>query len=131
MAVRGDRQDAAWQTTPGRKAMRRRIGRVAVLAAVTVLSAAATANAAVTLGSSAMPASSTPSPCGPGVVIGQATSDASTPYAVPAGGGTVTGWSTNTTGSVAGASVTFLVLRPAGSGTYTVVGVDTETLPTP
>jgi Domain of unknown function DUF11/PASTA domain len=85
----------------------------------------------VTLGSSAMPAGSTPNPCGPGVVLGQATSDPSTPYAAPAGGGAITSWSTNTSGSTAGASVTFLVLRPAGSGNYTVVGVDTETLPTP
>ncbi len=43
----------------------------------------------------------------------------------------ITQWQTNTTGDAAGATPTLVVLRPGASGTATVVGTDTETIPSP
>ncbi len=48
------------------------------------------------------------------------------PYTVPAGGGVITQWQTNTTGDAAGATLTLVVLRPGASGTATVVGTDRD-----
>jgi hypothetical protein len=45
---------------------------------------------------------------------------ADTNYVVPAGGGVITSFSFQSTGS--GQQVDFLVLRPTGGGSYTVVG---------
>jgi hypothetical protein len=65
------------------------------------------------------------------------TQDPTTPYFVPAGGGMITGWSTNTTGDTAGATITFVVTQsvssraPSFHARYRVVGADTETLPNP
>jgi hypothetical protein len=76
--------------------------------------AAPAAHGATTIGDT----SSTPGPTGSsGVVFVQATDPTGTPYGVPAGGGVVTSVSARmvNTGSV-------LVVRPAGGGTYTVVG---------
>jgi uncharacterized protein DUF11/PASTA domain-containing protein len=90
----------------------------------------ATASADVTLGSVAQPAGSSPGNCAAGYMIGQQTSDPSTPDTVPPPGGQITGWQTNTTGDTAGSELTLVVLRP-NEGAYTVVGVDPEVLPTP
>jgi Domain of unknown function DUF11 len=99
-------------------------------AVVVLLLAVPAAASADTLGTTVQPAGSTGGTCF-GAVIGQLTSDPSTPYMVPAGGGEITGWQTNTTGATPGAPLTFLVLQPLGGNTYSVVGADNETLPTP
>ncbi|MGB8880323.1 MAG: PASTA domain-containing protein [Solirubrobacteraceae bacterium] len=90
----------------------------------------ATAAADITLGTTAQPAGSSPGNCAAGYMIGQETSDPSTPDTVPPPGGQITGWQTNTTGDTAGSGLTLVVLRP-NEGAYTVVGVDPEVLPTP
>jgi hypothetical protein len=91
--------------------------------------ATASASSALTLGNTTRPIPSNTSPCAPGHLFWQSTTDASYNYAVPAGGGTVTSWSINTAGDVPGVSVTFVVVRPGSPNT--VVGTDTETLPNP
>jgi hypothetical protein len=86
-----------------------------------VLALPAAAGADTTLGLTTQPAGSTAANCaGAPVLVGQATSDPSTPYAVPAGGGAITGWSINTSGDSTG-TVTLRVLRPT-AGDYQVVG---------
>ncbi len=87
---------------------------------------------ALTLGSTTLPPGATTSACGPGL-IGQFTSDPSTPYMVPTGGGSITGWSTNTVGSTAGAPITFVVLRSDAliPNDYDVVGADSQSIPNP
>src|SRR5437588_633348 len=61
-----------------------------------------TAGAQVTLGTTTQPAGSTPGACFSGAtanhVFIQATDDPSVSFTVPAGGGALTTWSTNTTG---------------------------------
>jgi uncharacterized repeat protein (TIGR01451 family) len=96
------------------------------------------ASADVTLGSTDQPSGSLPGDCFPnateptqGDTIVQATDDPSLSYTVPAGGGAITSWSNNTVGlSAPGTSLTLVVLTPNSGGTYTVVGVDAETIPT-
>lgn len=90
----------------------------------------ATAAADVTLGTTAQPAGSSAGNCAAGYMIGQETSDPSTPDTVPAPGGQITEWQTNTTGDTAGSGLTLVVLRPS-QGAYTAVGIDPEILPTP
>jgi hypothetical protein len=95
---------------------------------------AGTANAAVTLGSTAQPAGSGANTCGSPSILGQHASDPSTPYVVPAGGGAITGWQTNTNTTAPptpGANIELVVLRLASNGDYIVVGVDPEQLPNP
>ena len=65
------------------------------------------------------------------MIAGQETSDPSTPYAVPTGGGEITQWQTYTASDTAGATLTFAVLRPTSGSDYAVVGLDAVTLPTP
>jgi hypothetical protein len=89
-----------------------------------------TAAADITLGTTTQPAGSNPGNCSAGYMIGQETSDPSTPDTVPPPGGQITGWQTNTDGDTAGSGLTLVVLRP-NEGAYTVVGVDPEVLPTP
>src|SRR5579884_1776516 len=93
----------------------------------TALSSAALAD--TTIGSTTPPSGSRPDFCGYSGTLVQISS-ASFPYAVPAGGGEVTQWSTNTTGAAPGAPVELVVVRPSG-GSFTVVGTDTEKLPSP
>ena len=99
-------------------------------ALVLSLTLSGAASAATTLGTTAIPTGATLSTCGGSRVVGQATSDPSTPYSPP-GPGTITQWQTNTTGATPGAPVTFVVLRPAGSAAFSVVGVDARTIPNP
>jgi uncharacterized repeat protein (TIGR01451 family) len=110
--------------------IRRLLAGGAVLVGVLAFTASA---GATTLGLAAPPTGAAPGPClGPGTVVGQMTDDPSTPFTVPSGGGVITQWATYTTGDTAGTSVTFLVLDPVNGGSsYTVVGTDTETIPTP
>ena len=107
--------------------MRRKLTCLSGLTVVVAFAFTGVASADVTLGSTTL--GSTSSGCTPGAVVAEATSDPSTPYAVPAPGGLITQWQTNTTGATASAPVTLVVLSPAGGGFYTVVGVDSETLP--
>jgi hypothetical protein len=63
-------------------------------------------------------------------VIAALDSDPSTPYSMPTAGA-ITQWQVNTTGDTAGAQVSLVILRAAGAGSFSVVGVDTKTLPNP
>ncbi|HWF34322.1 MAG TPA: PASTA domain-containing protein [Solirubrobacteraceae bacterium] len=99
-----------------------------VITGFLVMSSAASA---LTMGTTTPPTGATLPPCGTGILYFQTATDSSYVYTVPAGGGAISSWSTNTaTGDTAGTSVSLVVLAPSGGG-YTVAGVDTETLPTP
>jgi hypothetical protein len=102
----------------------RRILSVLALASALVLPATASA-ATTTLGSIVEPSAVTVvTDCTlERVVVGQATAA----YEVGATSGLVTSWSVNAAGDGSGTE-TLYVLAPSGSG-YTVVGLDTETLP--
>jgi uncharacterized protein DUF11 len=80
-------------------------------------------------GPTLQPCTSSPSP-----LIGQGTDDPNLPYHVPAGGGVITQWQTITSvdaSGAAGAAVTFVVLQPTGTKSWTIVGADSENLPNP
>jgi uncharacterized repeat protein (TIGR01451 family) len=109
--------------------MRCKLACAMAAAAVGPLAFAAAASAS-TLGITSQPSGSTTFGC-TGAVIAQGTDDSTTPYHVPAGGGQISQWQTVTTGDTPGAALTFAVLRSAGSGNYTVVGADSETIPNP
>lgn len=96
-----------------------------------VLFAYAGVASATTLGITAQPSGSSERPCGTPDTIAQLTQDPSTPYFVPAGGGNITQWQTLTASDTPGDPIEFVVLRPAGGGSYTVVGSDLETIPNP
>jgi hypothetical protein len=102
------------------------------VAVAVVLAVPAAANAATTIGNTTQPTGSSPNQCGTASVIFQFTSDPSTPYMAPEGGGLITSWSINTEGDTPGAGVTLVVLRPSGNGDNNgVVGTDSETIPSP
>jgi uncharacterized protein DUF11 len=84
-----------------------------------------------TLGTTTQPSGSTPSGCFTGSIIGQLSDDPSLRYIVPAPGGQITQWSTNTAGETAGTSLAMSVLRPTGGTTDKVVATDLELLPNP
>jgi hypothetical protein len=96
-----------------------------------VLAIPAAASVAATLGTTTQPTGSSPNGCGSGSVIAQFTSDPSTPYTVPSGGGLITHWSINTEGDTPGLPVTLVVLRPNAGDSFAVVGTDSETIPSP
>ena len=96
--------------------------------AILFLAFAGVANAA-TLGTTTQPAGSSTIGCGPGAVAAQVLSDPSTPYSVP-GGGAITEWRTNSSADTPFRQVTLVVLRPVGAS-FTVVGVDTRSIPSP
>ena len=102
---------------------------LAVGAAVLGLLVFTSAASAATLGITAPPGGAGPGGCGQ--LVGQYSDSASTPYLIPAGGGQITQWQTYTVSDTAGSSLTFVVLKPTGGGNYTVVGVDTRSLPNP
>jgi len=103
------------------------VGTVAVLLACTGVAGASI------IGSTTQPNGSMPGGCVAGDVFAQILSDPSTPFTVPAPGGMLTQWATNTVFDQAGAPITLVVLRRAGvtSATLTVVATDTETIPSP
>ena len=111
--------------------MGKRVSGLVSLAVVLVLAVPAAASAAATLGTTTQPTGSSPNGCGSGSVIGQFTSDPSTPYTVPSGGGLIARWSINTEGDTPGLPVTLVVLRSNGSDSFAVVGTDSETIPNP
>ncbi|MBV9595139.1 MAG: hypothetical protein JO147_15240 [Actinobacteria bacterium] len=96
-----------------------------------MLFAFAASASAITLGITAQPNGSTESVCPASTTIAQLTQDPTSPYFVPAGGGTITQWQTLTAADNPGDPVEFVVLRPAGTGSYMVVGSDSETIPNP
>jgi hypothetical protein len=107
--------------------MRRRL-LVTVAAALGVLVFSSTAGAEQ-LGITQAPSAASTGTCF--AVILQATSDTSTPYTIPTGGGLITQWQTWTVGDTAGSNLTLLVLQPTSSTTWTVAGESTETIPSP
>ena len=112
--------------------MRRRVLLASCLTALVSLGASASASASTQLGVTAQPSGSSSTACGPSnAIVYQATSSATPAYRVPAAGGRITEWKISTTGATAGGSVTFVVLRPASGGSYTVVAATFETLPNP
>ncbi len=106
--------------------MKRRLFAASV--AVLGLLVFAGAAGAATLGITAPPSGAGPTACF--ATIAQDTDTPSAPYIVPRAG-EITQWQTYTASDTAGSSLTFAVLRLASTNTYTVVGTDTETLPTP
>lgn len=108
----------------------KRFALVASLALVSLVASASPAVAAVTLGSTAVPAGSVPGTCSGSSVDAQLTDDPSTPYFAP-GVGKVTQWQTNTSLDTAGQPLTFVVLKSVGGGSFSVVGADARTLPSP
>ena len=111
--------------------MGKRVSGLVSLAVALVLAVPAAASAAATLGMTTQPTGSSPNGCGSESVIGQSTSDPSTPYTVPSGGGLITHWSINTEGDTPGLPVTLVVLRPTAGDSFSVVGTDSETIPNP
>jgi uncharacterized repeat protein (TIGR01451 family) len=96
----------------------------------------ASAAADVTLGTTTKPTGPTTpmnEPCtglpGEFGIVAQVGSDPSTSFTVPQPGGEITQWQTNVTGDTASAPLTLAVLRPTGGGNYTVVALDSETVP--
>lgn len=91
-------------------------------------------SSAETLGSTTMPAGSAANDCfadGSGNdTFLQYGEDPSAPYYVSTSG-TLAQWQTNTVGDTAGQELTFVVASPNPDGSYSVVGADTETLPSP
>ena len=105
---------------------------MALFAAILAVIGAPSAQAR-TLGITAPPAgalSSGPSGCGTDVVA-QVADAPSTRYIIPAAGGRITAWQVNTTGATAGDHITLVVLRNTTLGSYSVIGTDARTLPSP
>jgi Domain of unknown function DUF11 len=111
--------------------MRKRVSGLVSLAVALGLAVPPAVGAVTTIGTTTQPSGSSPDGCGSGSVIAQFTSDPSTPYAVPSGGGLITNWSINTEGDTPGLGVTLVVLRPNGNDSFAVVGADSETIPSP
>jgi uncharacterized repeat protein (TIGR01451 family) len=112
------------------KGLTGRIGTVMSAAVVAGLVAAAPAMA-TTVGSTTLPAGSNMAPAcsaSKDAEIIQSGTDATYQYTVPAGGGSITSWSFNTTGAKAGTPYTLLVARPSG-GSYQIVATNPQTLP--
>jgi hypothetical protein len=102
---------------------------LATLAVAFTIAVAGVARADTMLGSTAMPAGSTPAACS-GSVIAQTASDPSTPYTVPTPPvGPLSRWQVYVNGANPGEPVTLVVLRSTGPNTYTVVGTDTQAIP--
>ena len=107
----------------------KKVAMFSCLAVAFTTALAGVARADTTLGSTAVPDGSGAQACG-GDVIAQTTSDPSTPYTVPTPPvGPLTSWQVSTVPATAGDSVTLVVLRSTGPSTYTVVGADTQGLP--
>ncbi len=116
--------------------MRKRASCIVATAVGLALALSGVASADVTLGSTTAPSGAQSDSCfqssaSENEVVAQITDDPSTPYTVPSGGGEITSWSTATALDEVGSSLTLVIVHPDGGSKYTVVGADTETLPTP
>ena len=111
--------------------MKRKIWGTAPLALALTFAMSGVASADVTIGSTTQPSGSSGMVASGSSLTLVQVSSASFPVGVPARGGQITSWSTNTLGSTPGAGVELVVLRPTGSGNFTVIAVDSRTLPTP
>jgi hypothetical protein len=100
-----------------------------LVVAVAALGAAGSASAA-TIGNTTLPSGATMPVCSTGSTteVISTSNDSNYSYVVPAGGGTLTSWSFNATGAKAATPYELVVARPA-SGSYTIIGTDTETVP--
>ncbi len=96
--------------------------------AIGAFAVAPSAASALTLGAVPFPAPSGARECLSSAGLVQQASTSL--FTVPAGGGSITSWSTEAVPGSQGQPLTLLVLR-ANGGTYNVVGVDSEILPTP
>lgn len=110
----------------------RKLG-LCVVGTVAVLLASSGVAGAAIIGSTTQPNGSISVGCVANDVLAQIFSDPSTPFTVPAPGGTLTQWATNTVADQAGAPITLVVLRRPSfeASTLTVVATDTETIPSP
>jgi hypothetical protein len=116
-------------SSPRREKKMKKVAMLVGLILVFTTALAGVASADTTLGSTAIPGGSTPNGC-EGAVIAQTTSDPSTPYTVPTPPvGSLSTWQVNAAGATAGSPVTLVVLRSTGPTTYTVVGADTQAIP--
>jgi uncharacterized repeat protein (TIGR01451 family) len=100
------------------------------LAAFILVAALPGAASALTLGTTTFPAGAAGGACITGYAFVQSATDATYQYKVPADGGRITSWSTNTAGGVAETPLTLLLLR-GGGNEFKVVNFDRETLPNP
>src|SRR5580700_6083399 len=103
--------------------MRSKLCSLAGVTAVIALALPAVAGADMTLGTTTQPTGSAFEACGTGVMAAQFQSEPSTSYTVPAPGGEITQWQTNTAMDTAGAALELVVLRATGEGSYTIVAV--------
>jgi hypothetical protein len=101
------------------------------LTTAAALAVPATSASAGTIGSVSL--AGTLSACPPqGVQVNTSTGPGDPSYALPAGGGRITSWSTSTAPpSVPGAAVALVVLRPMTDETFSFVAIDPQSLPTP
>ena len=113
----------------GKGLMPRMLSGLCAATATLVLLMVGVADASTTLGSTSIPSGGSGNDCNPGAVFDQATSDPATPFTTP-GAGTLTQWQVNTIDAAPNTPLTFVVLK-AGSGSATVAGVDSRTLPSP
>jgi hypothetical protein len=118
--------------------MRKRVSCLLGTTVVLVFAVSGVAGANVTLGSTTEPTGAEADQCfagggGAADIFAQITDDPTTPYTVPAGGGEITAWSTDTATAddVSATPLTLVAVRPEGGSQYSVVGADAETLPTP
>lgn len=96
-----------------------------------VLALCVSSASALTLGTTTKPSGSNPVGCpGSGSVVIQTGTDGTSQYLVPSGGGRISSWSANVEGATPGSPLTFLLVRPSGSG-YKVMALDSETVPNP
>jgi PASTA domain len=105
-----------------------------VMVAAVVPACCSVALANVTLGTTSRPSGSTANSCGGSSQDAQISSISPTSYTVPAGGGQITAWSTNTSAYSPdwwGYNLQLEVLRPQGIGFPAVVATDQEVLPNP
>lgn len=102
-----------------------------VIAVIGLLAVPIASASALTLGSTALPSGASPGLCESRALIVQKATDSAYTYTVPSAGGSIVSWSLSTLDGTAGAPVTLAVLRPTGTKSYTVVGIDQEMLPNP
>ena len=86
--------------------------------------------AETTVGNAAQPFGSAATECGASIV-GMLQSSPANEYAIPTGGGVISGWQVNTAGARAGSALTLVLLHRSGDGYYVIDAIDTEFLRSP